>query len=307
MITITRFQMRLIFIPMIVLFLLAATPVAVKAVPSWEVTYWNNTTLTGPPAFTDFAGVINYDWGYGSPNARVQADYFSARWTQQRYLPWGRYRFTATSDDGIRVWVNGELILNSWYEHAAMTVSAEVTAGREGASEIVVEYFELTGVASVSVTWQWLGPDPIEPYTATVWAYHLNVRSGPGVRYPVVAVTSRGTTVTLTHRNADASWVRVGLPGGTHGWVNAYYLASNLKPFTFLPRWDEPYPPPPVATARVWAYYLNMRSGPSVRYYVVDVLVRNEVVELTGQRSGGWVQVRTQQGLIGWVNGYYLY
>ena len=37
----------------------------------------------------------------------------------------GIYRFTATSDDGLRVYVDGTLILNMWYDHGVKTISTE--------------------------------------------------------------------------------------------------------------------------------------------------------------------------------------
>lgn len=63
--------------------------------------------------------------------------------------------------------------------------------------------------------------------SGTVNAYYLNVRSGPGVGYGVIAWLVRNQTVPVTHRNASATWVRVQLPNGTYGWVNASWLALN--------------------------------------------------------------------------------
>ena len=76
-------------------------------------------------------------------------------------------------------------------------------------------------------------PAPAPPpttgnYTSTaavINAYHLNVRSGPGITYNVIAVINRGQVVGLTgEKNANATWVKIILSNGTQGWVNAYYL-----------------------------------------------------------------------------------
>src|SRR5690606_14701084 len=58
----------------------------------------------------------------------------------------------------------------------------------------------------------------------TVNTGRLNVRSGPGIEHSVLTVIDHGTSVTITHRNAASTWVRVILPNGTRGWVNASYL-----------------------------------------------------------------------------------
>jgi Tol biopolymer transport system component len=57
-------------------------------------------------------------------------------------------------------------------------------------------------------------------------AERLNVRTGPGTGYPVVATVAAGTALTAAARNAAADWLQVegaALPGGS-GWVSAAYL-----------------------------------------------------------------------------------
>ncbi|MFW6098153.1 MAG: SH3 domain-containing protein, partial [Chloroflexota bacterium] len=63
----------------------------------------------------------------------------------------------------------------------------------------------------------------------TVNTGRLNVRSGPSIDYRVLTVIDHGTSVTITHRNAASTWVRVILPNGTRGWVNASYLQTNVN------------------------------------------------------------------------------
>jgi hypothetical protein len=45
---------------------------------------------------------LDWDWGSGSPHASVNSDHLSGRWTRYIDMTAGTYRFTATSDDGIR-------------------------------------------------------------------------------------------------------------------------------------------------------------------------------------------------------------
>ena len=102
-------------------------------------------------------------------------------------------------------------------------------------------------------------------------------------------------------------------PSGTQGWVSATYLASNLKPFTFLPLWDGTPPEKdgqsglPLATV-VNAYHLNVRQGPGVNYGVATTINRGQQVALAGYRNENatWVKVKLIDGTQGWVNAYYI-
>lgn len=80
----------------------------------WQAYYWTNPNLTGDPQVQTVADRINFNWGTGGPGGGIPADNFSARWTRTVDLAAGRYRFTATSDDGIRVWVDGTLVIDQW-------------------------------------------------------------------------------------------------------------------------------------------------------------------------------------------------
>lgn len=120
---------------------------------TWQTTYWNNMTLSGEPAFQGNDANIVFDWGTGSPNSDVAKDHFSARWTRYVDLSAGTYRFTATSDDGIRLFVDGNLIINEWNDHSARTVTMDVSLN-SGHHQITVEYYENSGQAVAKVSWQ---------------------------------------------------------------------------------------------------------------------------------------------------------
>ncbi|MCB0188420.1 MAG: hypothetical protein KDE31_29320, partial [Caldilineaceae bacterium] len=51
-------------------------------------------------------------WGTGSPDSRVNADDFSVRWLRRMQLDGGVYRLSAKADDGVRVWINDDLVLD---------------------------------------------------------------------------------------------------------------------------------------------------------------------------------------------------
>ncbi len=131
--------------------------------PFWQVAYWNNMTLSGAPVVTGSDQNLNHDWGSGAPRGGVNADRFSARW--RRYVDVtdaGTYRFTATSDDGIRVYVDGDPVIDQWHDQPARTFVGDVHL-TTGHHLIVVEYYENGGAAVAELTW-W-GPVPTTPHT----------------------------------------------------------------------------------------------------------------------------------------------
>jgi hypothetical protein len=105
---------------------------------------------------------VDFNWGYGSPAAGIPGDSFSVRWTRTAYFEAGSYRFTARSDDGVRVFVDGRPVIGQWYDHPARTYTGDVrlTAGHH---LVVVEYYENGGVATARVTWERKGENPPPP------------------------------------------------------------------------------------------------------------------------------------------------
>jgi hypothetical protein len=120
--------------------------------PFWEVSYWNNPSLSGEAVMRGTDVNLDHDWGTGSPHSTVSVDRFSARWTRYIDVAAGTYRFTATSDDGIRVIVDGRSIIDQWTDHPAQTFTGDVdlTAGHH---LVTVEYYENTGYAVARVSW----------------------------------------------------------------------------------------------------------------------------------------------------------
>ncbi|MGQ9683882.1 MAG: PA14 domain-containing protein [Anaerolineae bacterium] len=123
------------------------------AYPDWKGEYWSNVSLTGTPVLTRNDTAINFNWGYGSPAPEVPADNFSCRWTRTINVPTaGVYTFSATSDDGIRVKVDGTWVINRWVDQPPTTVTGNInlTAGNH---EVIVEHYERGGTAEARVSW----------------------------------------------------------------------------------------------------------------------------------------------------------
>src|SRR5262245_27150623 len=153
----------------IVLLLLVTGPALAQDItpqhtdPTWQAAYWNNTSLSGSPVLQRTEGNLDYNWGRGSPAPGVNSDQFSARWTRYIDVSPGTYQFIVTVDDGIRLWVDNELLINQWHDQAATTYTASRYLG-PGHHLLKVEYYENFADATVKVSWiQGTLPPPPPP------------------------------------------------------------------------------------------------------------------------------------------------
>jgi hypothetical protein len=96
--------------------------------------------------------VIFYDWKWGKPDKSVYSDRFSVRWSGQRYFPAGAYRFGLFADDGVRLWVDGELLVDEWHDGRSEHY-APVTYLSSGEHEVIVEYYENQNEAEIRFWW----------------------------------------------------------------------------------------------------------------------------------------------------------
>ena len=80
-------------------------------------------------------------------------DNFSARWTRTVNFAAGAYRFSVTGDDGVRLYVDGQLEDRQVVSQAATTYTADVTFSSAGPRQIKLEYFESGGPAVALLSW----------------------------------------------------------------------------------------------------------------------------------------------------------
>src|SRR5262249_34294121 len=116
-------------------------------------TYFDNPDFTGTTV-TRTDATVQFDWGTGSPAPGIGPDTFSARWTGQVLATaTGTYTFRTNSDDGVRVWVNGQLIIDHWTDHGPTFDTGTITLTAGLRYEIVIEYHDTTGIAVVALDW----------------------------------------------------------------------------------------------------------------------------------------------------------
>ncbi len=102
--------------------------------------------------FTRTDAKINFDWGNSSPGNGIPRDFFSARWLSNQYFSGGLYEFDALVDDGVRIWVDGNLVVNEWFDHNSIVAKGTMTI-KAGYHSVKVEYYEKGHQAKIQVTW----------------------------------------------------------------------------------------------------------------------------------------------------------
>src|SRR5579862_3184522 len=134
--------------------------------------YYKNMTLSGDPAFVRTDNEINFIWGGNqSPDPSLMPNDFSVRWSGNFNFSQGNYTFSLVTSDGMRLYLDGNLILDQWNDQppSYYTVNQTISEGRH---LIAVEYYAKTANATAEVSWknnsQANGPGPIiSSFTAT--------------------------------------------------------------------------------------------------------------------------------------------
>jgi hypothetical protein len=115
--------------------------------------YFNNITLSGTPVLTRTDPQVNFIWGTGSPGSTVSGTAFSARWQGYFQFNQGTYTFTVTTSDGMRVYIDGTLILDRWRDQPGYTYTARHTVSK-GSHLVTVEYYSHSGLPIAQLRWQ---------------------------------------------------------------------------------------------------------------------------------------------------------
>lgn len=119
----------------------------------WRADYWANPDLSGPPALTRNDVAVSFDWALASPGAGLPADNFSARWSRSLNFDAGLYRFIFQVDDGVRFYIDDQLVLDEWRDGSFRTQTVERSL-TQGIHTLRVDYYERTGKATIRFAWE---------------------------------------------------------------------------------------------------------------------------------------------------------
>lgn len=119
-----------------------------------SASYYDNKFLEGTPK-SRIDKVVNFDPVNQPPDPYTSARYKSIRWTGFiNPTISGMYKIGVNSDDGVRLWLKDEMVVDEWHNRGATTdqVDIEMTAGEKYA--ITLEYFDNGGDATCQLLWK---------------------------------------------------------------------------------------------------------------------------------------------------------
>ncbi|WP_088437300.1 PA14 domain-containing protein [Sulfurospirillum diekertiae] len=165
--------------------------------------YYNKTAstvssypITGTPNLTRIDATVNFPWDNSSPDSSIQTDNFQVIWSGYIYIPKnGTWTFYTQSDDGVKLTINGSLIINNWTDHASKEDSQNLTLNK-GYYPIIMEFYEKGGGAVAQLKWQ-----------------------GPSVSKDIIPTSNLSTYPSLTITDAN-------LTEGDTGYKNMNFIVT---------------------------------------------------------------------------------
>lgn len=117
--------------------------------------YFNNVHLEGEPILSRIDKKVDFDWGQGSPDPKINVDGFSVRWTGKlKATKEGMYKIGINSNDGSKLYINGKLFVHNWGNHGAKMRSAPLYMKKGESVDVMIEYFETGNSASMKFEWE---------------------------------------------------------------------------------------------------------------------------------------------------------
>ena len=155
---------------------------------------------------------IDFNWGDNSPDPLVNSDGFTVRWTGMLTVPSSStYTFYTQTDDGIRLWIGGQQIIDNWTDHGTTEDSGDIALADGRQYEIIMEYYENGGGAVCELSWE----TPTIAREAIPSQYLSVERPFPRKPDPADGAVIRDT------------WVSLNWEPGDYGVSHSVYIGEN--------------------------------------------------------------------------------
>lgn len=359
-----RNRSALIIMLFVVMIILAAVPMLTVRADygvNWQATFFNRPDLSGTGVGPiSVPSGLNFTWLDNPPNINGVTvpisgcqsvapatpsstnpsgsspacnDFFSARFVSSQYITPGVYNFAVSSDDGVRVIVNGETIIDQFIGRVLSTDTRTVTI-QSSPVNITVEYFEGYGDATLQVQWFLVSggataypgqtlvygtpaavTTAVPPFTIQVAGVKAEaLRTGPYLGASLIGEVGAGTPVTPLARNKDEgiyNWYLVNT-GTKTGWISGRYVSIegdlNSVPLqsTIFEQIDGA---PDVGVQGIPRAVMNLRKRPSIRSARLSQIPWGAETVIIGRTIQGgrnfWLQVRYGDQ-VGWIFAAYV-
>jgi alpha-glucosidase (family GH31 glycosyl hydrolase) len=121
-----------------------------------EGAYFDNIDLEGNPTMTRVDSRVAFDWSDKSPSPAIKLTDYSVRWTGKvgPVPETGEYDLVVRADDGVRLWINGEKVIDAWVPQDDVAQTAKVKLEQGKSYEVKLEYFQGSGHAICQFGWR---------------------------------------------------------------------------------------------------------------------------------------------------------
>ena len=113
-----------------------------------DAEYYNNMTVSGSPVVEVVESAVDFDWYTASPASGVNVNEFSARYTGTVTVKSDKaVQFGLVSDDGCRLWIDGQLVIDQWRDQGSATFYTTESYQPGQSYSVKIEYYENSGGA----------------------------------------------------------------------------------------------------------------------------------------------------------------
>ena len=122
----------------------------------WKGEYFANADLQGQPVVVQDDPQINFNWGAGAPAPGVPPNDYSVRWTREQAFEQGAYRFAVNVEGGVRLWLDGQILIDSWSDQGLRLEQADSPSLASGVHPVRVEYRKRSGNGLIAASYNHL-------------------------------------------------------------------------------------------------------------------------------------------------------
>jgi hypothetical protein len=207
--------------------------------------YFNDANLT-TLALSRVDATANFNWQSGAPAAGLPKDNFTVRWAGQVVPRFSeKYIFRITADDGARLWINGQRVIDAWSQAYGGVNGTPITLQAGQRYDLKLEYREQTGSAAIKLEWssanqrleivpqsQLIAAGASAPPPTSVPPTRTIIPATPtNVPPPPTSVPPTRTSVPATPTSAPATPTSI-----PPTWTSVPATPTNVPPTTGVPK-----------------------------------------------------------------------